>query len=150
MKLVKATPKDYALIASYRRSLHAHESSFEPKRFSTRFHMSIFKYAQMLQSRKLYVVMHENERIGYVCYYVNQIKNNEALKPCKYVFIDELYLTDSKPHKGVGKQVIETILEQEKVKVARVGCYGNNLRAMKLYKSLGFKESYTMLSWYKE
>lgn len=82
----------------------------------------------------------EDKLVGYLAYQIKQ-------KVTKFLWIDEFVVSKNHRGKGYGSLLMEEIkkiAKKEKVKRIELNCFSFNENAVKLYKSLGYKEQRTI------
>ena len=100
--------------------------------------------AQELLSKdpnSIFIAEVDGKIIGYVMF-VKKVETPLKLK-YDYALITDLYVKPEYRGKGIGKKLLLTVLEylkREGVKYVEITVWANNIKAINLYKKLGFKE----------
>lgn len=107
--------------------------------------IAVFDYAKDLSDEEVKKITKyiEDDIPVLVNYYQNIIIDNKKVGCLLFynkddgVYLDEIYLEEEYRNKGIGTDIIKNILKENNIVYLWV--YKDNIKAVKLYKMLGFK-----------
>ena len=88
----------------------------------------------------------ENKIVGYITGFISKIDDDTKLK--RVAEADNMFILKEFRGKGIGSKLFKEFINRvknKKLKVVRLSAYSSNLRAIKLYHELGFKDYFVSM-----
>lgn len=97
-------------------------------------------YNYFLNKQFIYVAEEDEKIVGFI---TGEILSKKEWYTVQLGTINNLYVLDEYRHKGIGKQLMQTMMDSFKekgIKTFELYAFSNNVDAIKFYEDIGFKK----------
>ncbi len=148
MKIRKATLKDLKAIKQLNIELFKDNKKYDKELDIdwAKKHPSYYKKIIIEKKNITLVAEEENKIVGYITGFISKIDDDTKLK--RVAEADNMFILKEFRGKGIGSKLFKEFINRvknKKLKVVRLSAYSSNLRAIKLYHELGFKDYFVSM-----
>lgn len=139
MKIKAATKKDFNTVIELDEELCLYERKFDPFIKTGKVERKSVRESLNLRNTKAFIATERKDTLGFIMGYIER-------KPFYAVnrgYICDIYIEKKYRHKGIGEALMEHMLnwfKKRRINDIELNVYSKNIKALKIYKHLGFKE----------
>lgn len=139
MKIKAATKKDFDKVADMDVELCLYERRFDSMIKPGEAERRSVKEVKTWKNARAFIAKEDKDVIGFILGWTEKIPYYKA----KRGFISDVFVEKEFRHKGIGESLIKNMVrwfKERNIKDVDLNVYSKNIKALKIYKHLGFKE----------